>query len=105
MLYLCIVKQYYWLLHITCPTHLNGVLVLLSLERLIRETAAYCGQRKAFGKSILDNQCVHFRLAELQTEIELLRSIVYRTTGGYPVDGRSQPPQERRCFVNTHEVG
>ena len=59
--------------------------VLLSLERLISETAAYCGERKAFGKSILDNQYVHFRLAELQTEVELLRSLVYRTTGGFPV--------------------
>ena len=31
-----------------------------------------------FGKTILDNQVVHFRLAELATEIELLRSITYR---------------------------
>ena len=60
-------------------------LVLLSMERLINDTAAYCAQRKAFGKSILDNQYVHFRLAELQTEVELLRSLVYRTTGGCPV--------------------
>jgi citronellyl-CoA dehydrogenase len=28
--------------------------------------------------TILDNQVVHFRLAELQTEVELLRSLVYR---------------------------
>ena len=28
--------------------------------------------------SILDNQTVHFKLAELQTEVELLRSLVYR---------------------------
>ena len=60
-------------------------LVLLSMERLINDTAAYCAQRKAFGKFILDNQYVHFRLAELQTEVELLRSLVYRTTGGCPV--------------------
>lgn len=60
-----------------------GASVLLSFERLIKETAAYCAQRKAFGKSILDNQCVHFRLAELQTEVELLRSIIYRTTDLY----------------------
>lgn len=58
------------------------VLVLLSMERLINETATYCKERKAFGKSILDNQYVHFRLAELQTEVELLRSLVYRITGG-----------------------
>ena len=28
--------------------------------------------------SILDNQAVHFKLAELKTEVELLRSLVYR---------------------------
>lgn len=55
------------------------------MERLINDTATYCRERKAFGKSILDNQCVHFRLAELQTEVELLRSLIYRTTGGYAV--------------------
>lgn len=60
-----------------------GASVLLSMERLIGNTAAYCGQRKAFGKTILDNQYVHFRLAEIQTEVELLRSLVYRTTDLY----------------------
>ncbi|XP_001625034.2 probable acyl-CoA dehydrogenase 6 [Nematostella vectensis] len=57
-----------------------GASVLVSLERLIKETAEYCKGRTAFGKSILDNQYVHYRLAELQTEVELLRSLVYRTT-------------------------
>lgn len=60
-----------------------GASVLLSMERIIFETATYCRERKAFGKSILDNQYVHFRLAELQTEVELLRSLVYRTTDLY----------------------
>ena len=30
------------------------------------------------GKSVLDNQVVHFKLAEMQTEVELLRSLIYR---------------------------
>jgi citronellyl-CoA dehydrogenase len=47
-------------------------------EHTIAETIAYARQRKAFGRSILDNQTVHFKLAELQTEIELLRSLIYR---------------------------
>ncbi len=47
-------------------------------ELIIAETIAYARGRKAFGHSILDNQTVHFRLAELQTEVELLRSLVYR---------------------------
>ena len=47
-------------------------------EVIINETIEYTRNRKAFGQSILDNQVVHFRLAELQTEIELLRSLIYR---------------------------
>jgi len=56
---------------------------VLALERCIKETAKYCSQRKIFGKSVLDNQIVHYRLAELQTEVELLRSFLYRATGLY----------------------
>ena len=47
-------------------------------ERIIDQTIEYTSGRKAFGRSILDNQVVHFRLAELKTEVELLRSLVYR---------------------------
>lgn len=47
-------------------------------ERIINATIDYTRGRTAFGRPILDNQVVHFRLAELQTEIELLRSHVYR---------------------------
>jgi citronellyl-CoA dehydrogenase len=51
---------------------------LKALETIIAETIDYTRSRKAFGHSILDNQVVHFRLAELQTEVELLRSLIYR---------------------------
>ena len=51
---------------------------LRSMEIAIEDTIEYTRQRMAFGKPILDNQVVHFRLAELQTEVELLRSLVYR---------------------------
>jgi citronellyl-CoA dehydrogenase len=51
---------------------------LIAKERMIEDTIAYTGQRKAFGQSILDNQVVHFRLAELKTEVEMLRAITYR---------------------------
>src|SRR5208283_2929779 len=43
---------------------------LVMLDRLIDATIDYTRQRKAFGKSVLDNQVVHFRLAELRTEVE-----------------------------------
>ena len=51
---------------------------LIAKERMIEDTIAYTGQRKAFGQSILDNQVVHFRLAELKTEVEMLRALTYR---------------------------
>src|SRR5579859_2385855 len=47
-------------------------------EFIIAETIEYTRNRKAFGQSILDNQVVHFKLAEMQTEVELLRALIYR---------------------------
>ncbi|MEM9692620.1 MAG: acyl-CoA dehydrogenase family protein [Myxococcota bacterium] len=50
---------------------------LTQLQRSIYETIEYTRERKAFGKSILDNQVVHYRLAELQTELECLRALTW----------------------------
>ncbi|OXB67479.1 hypothetical protein ASZ78_016701, partial [Callipepla squamata] len=47
------------------------------------ETIDYTRQRKVFSQSVLQNQVVHFRLAELATEVELLRSLLYRTVALY----------------------
>jgi citronellyl-CoA dehydrogenase len=54
-----------------------------ALTNVVDQTIAYTRERKAFGKSILDNQTVHFRLAELKTKIELLRSLIYRAAQVY----------------------
>ncbi len=51
---------------------------LKRLEWCISDTIAYAGQRQAFGQTILDQQVVHYRLAELQTEVEALRGLTYR---------------------------
>ena len=56
---------------------------LRGMERAIAQTIEQTRGRKVFGKSVLDNQVVHFRLAELSTEVELLRSLVYRATEEY----------------------
>jgi citronellyl-CoA dehydrogenase len=61
--------------------------MLRFLETAIDDTIEQTRNRKAFGKSILDNQVVHFRLAELSTEVELLRSLVYRATEEYVAGG------------------
>ena len=51
---------------------------LVPLETCINETIEYTRERKAFGKPLLDNQYIHFRLAELKTELELFRAGVYQ---------------------------
>jgi citronellyl-CoA dehydrogenase len=56
---------------------------LRSLDRLIDQTIEYTRQRKAFGRSVLDNQVVHYRLAELRTEVEALRALTYRAVEMY----------------------
>jgi citronellyl-CoA dehydrogenase len=59
---------------------------LRPLEIAIERTIDYCRQRQVFGKPVLDNQVVHFRLAELQTEIEAVRALFYRAAQQY-IDG------------------
>jgi len=56
---------------------------LTMLDRLIDATIDYARERKAFGKPVLDNQVVHFRLAELRTEVEALRSLTWRAVEDY----------------------
>ncbi|MCB1456505.1 MAG: acyl-CoA dehydrogenase family protein, partial [Nitratireductor sp.] len=50
---------------------------LRMLDRLIDVTIDYTRERNAFGKAVLDNQVVHFRLAELRTEVEALRALTW----------------------------
>jgi citronellyl-CoA dehydrogenase len=59
----------------------------ITLDRLIDQTIDYTRERHAFGKPLLDNQVVHFRLAELRTEVEALRALTYRAVEAY-VDGQ-----------------
>jgi len=56
------------------------------LEVVVQATIAYTRERQAFGAALLDNQVIHFRLAELQTEIEALRSLLYRTVLMYDIN-------------------
>ncbi len=56
---------------------------LKGLESCINATIEYARERQAFGRSILDNQVVHFRLAELQSEVEALRALTYDAVEGY----------------------
>ncbi|MES2488145.1 acyl-CoA dehydrogenase family protein [Stenotrophobium rhamnosiphilum] len=74
------------------------------LTNLINETIEYTRQRQAFGQSLLDNQYVHFRLAELKTEVEALKALVYQTTEEY-VAGRDASMLASMCKLKAGRVG
>ncbi|XP_037548664.1 probable acyl-CoA dehydrogenase 6 [Nematolebias whitei] len=57
--------------------------IITTMDSIIQETIQYTRQRKIFKQPVLYHQTVHFRLAELQTEVELLRSLLYRATAMY----------------------
>jgi citronellyl-CoA dehydrogenase len=56
---------------------------LRTLDRMIDQTIEYTRSRKTFGRPVLDNQYVHFRLAELRTEVECLRALTYSAVESY----------------------
>ncbi|MCG6114425.1 MAG: acyl-CoA dehydrogenase family protein [Mesorhizobium sp.] len=56
---------------------------LKAFDKLIDLTIDYTSQRQTFGKAVLDNQVVHFRLAELRTEVELLRALTWSAIEQY----------------------
>jgi len=56
------------------------------LFKAIEQTIEYTSQREIFGQPLINNQVVHFRLAELKTEAELLRSLMERCIRNY-IDG------------------
>ena len=55
----------------------------MGCDRIINATIDYTRERQIFGKSVLDHQVVHFKLAELKTEVEALRALVYMATENY----------------------
>ena len=61
----------------------GSVGTLRGMERLIDATVAYCTERQSFGQPLIENQVIHFRLAEMRTEVELLRSLIYRAVEDY----------------------
>lgn len=61
--------------------------IIKGLELCVDQTIEYCRERKTFGNALIDNQVIHFRLAELSTEIEALRALVYQATEQY-IKGR-----------------
>ena len=74
------------------------------LTNLINETIEYTRQRQAFGQPLIDNQYVHFRLAELKTEVEALKALVFQATEEY-VAGRDASMLASMCKLKAGRVG
>ena len=48
------------------------------LENVIQQTIDYTKERTTFGQPLINNQYVHFRFAELMTEVEALKALTYQ---------------------------
>ncbi len=60
---------------------LAGVVMGVSgMERILRLTIDYCRQRHTFGKPLIANQWIQFKICELLTEVEALRQLAYHCT-------------------------
>lgn len=57
--------------------------VLEPLQNMIKMTIDYTSQRKIFGLPVLNNQNVHFTLAEFQTEVEMLKALFHKCISLY----------------------
>ncbi|TNE62551.1 MAG: acyl-CoA dehydrogenase [Alphaproteobacteria bacterium] len=53
------------------------------MEKTIKATIDYTRERQIFGGSVLDNQVVQYRLAELSTEVEALRALTWAAVEQY----------------------
>ena len=60
---------------------------VIFLEDALEETIEYARQRVAFGRPILDNQVMHYKMAEMQSQLEAIRSLLYRATDLYVAGG------------------
>ncbi|MCL4264603.1 MAG: acyl-CoA dehydrogenase family protein [Anaerolineae bacterium] len=57
---------------------LSGVIMSTAgMDKIIRLTIDYCRQRQTFGKPLINNQWIHFKICELLTEVEALRQLAY----------------------------
>ncbi|AOS98118.1 Acyl-CoA dehydrogenase [Microbulbifer aggregans] len=61
----------------------GAALTIRGLENCISHTIDHVRERKVFGAPLLDNQAIHFALAEMQTEVECFRSLTWRAVEAF----------------------
>ncbi len=60
-----------------------ALLTVAGAEEAIKLTVKYCRERKTFGKPLIENQWIHFKLAELIAEVDLLKNYNYHCIRKY----------------------
>jgi citronellyl-CoA dehydrogenase len=56
---------------------IGSIMAHAGSEKTVRDTIAYTSERKAFGRPLIENQWIYFKLAELLSEIEALKQLNY----------------------------
>ncbi|MGB1703054.1 MAG: acyl-CoA dehydrogenase family protein, partial [Cycloclasticus sp.] len=51
---------------------------LSQIQDAVDITIDYTKQRKAFGKPLIANQDIYFKLAEMQTDIQAVRALIHQ---------------------------
>lgn len=74
-------KGFYYQMEQFQKERLLGSMLGVSLgDDAVRRTISYCRERKVFGQPLLEKQWVYFHLAELRTELTILRQFIYHCT-------------------------
>lgn len=78
--------------------------ILEAMERVLNDTIDYTRQRKMFGTTVIDQQYVKYAIAEMKTELEAARSLVYRATQDL-VDGHDVTLTASMAKLKTARLG
>jgi citronellyl-CoA dehydrogenase len=74
-------KGFYYQMQEFQKERLLGAMLGVSLgDDAVRRTVEYCRDRTVFGEKLLEKQWVYFNLAELRTELTILRQFLYHCT-------------------------
>jgi citronellyl-CoA dehydrogenase len=56
---------------------IGSIMAYAGMEKCIAMTIDYCRQRQTFGRPLIDNQWIHFKLAELISEVEHVKQMCH----------------------------
>lgn len=75
------------------------------LEEAMKLTSDYLHDRHTFGQALMDNQFIHFKMAELSTEIQALKALTYRAATLHGKKGSMAPEVIRLASMAKFKSG